>query len=67
MKFFLAATILAGLLLLLLIYANIVLLVYHKPTSARPFDTALIHAPMRFFLILPLEILFPISLLYVGS
>jgi hypothetical protein len=61
---FLVSTILQGILLLLLIYANIVLLVYHAPTSSRPFDTALIHAPLRFFLILPLSLLFPISLLY---
>jgi len=61
-QFFLASTILQGILLLLLIYANIVLLIYHAPTSSRPFDTALIHAPLRFFLILPLSLLFPISL-----
>jgi hypothetical protein len=63
MQWFIAATALQGVLLLLLIYANVVLLVYHEPTRGRPFDTALIHAPMRFFLILPLSTLFPISLL----
>lgn len=64
---FLASTILLGILLVLLIYANIVLLVYHPPTTRRPFDIALIHAPMRAFLILPLGVLFPYSLLYVPS
>ncbi|KAG6835724.1 hypothetical protein H0H93_015303, partial [Arthromyces matolae] len=61
-SWFLAATILQGILLLLLFYSNIALLVYHPPTSARPLDTALIHAPLRFFLALPLSILFPYSL-----
>lgn len=65
MRWFLFATILQGILVLLLLYSNIALLVYHPPTSSRPFDTALIHAPLRFFLILPLFILFPLCLLYV--
>ncbi|KAF9029502.1 hypothetical protein BDZ89DRAFT_1065285 [Hymenopellis radicata] len=62
MQWFLAATVLQGLLLLLLLYSNIVLLVYHPPTSERPFDTMLIHAPMRFFLVLQLALMFPLSL-----
>jgi len=62
LQWFLLATILQGLLLLLLIYSNIALLIYHVPSRSRPFDTALIHAPMRFFLILPLYLVFPISL-----
>ncbi|KAG6888177.1 hypothetical protein C0995_010126 [Termitomyces sp. Mi166 len=61
-QWFLVATIFQGVLLLLLFYSNLVLLVYHPPTSARPMDTALIHAPLRFFLALPLAILFPYSL-----
>ncbi|KAG6841266.1 hypothetical protein C0991_000407 [Blastosporella zonata] len=61
-KWFLVATVFQGILLLLLFYSNIALLVYHPPTSARPMDTALIHAPLRFFLALPLAILFPYSL-----
>ena len=65
MQWFLAATILQGLLLLLLLYSNIALLIYHPPNSSRPLDTALIHAPLRFFLILPLSILFPLCLLLV--
>jgi hypothetical protein len=65
MQLFLLATILQGLLLLLLLYSNITLLIYHPPDSSRPLDTALIHAPLRFFLILPLSILFPLSLLLV--
>jgi len=65
MQWFLFATILQGILILLLLYSNIALLVYHPPTSSRPFDTALIHAPLRFFLILPLFILFPLCLLCV--
>ncbi len=64
-QFFLASTILLGLLTLLLLYSNLNLLVYHAPTSARPLDIALIHAPMRFFLILPMAIMFEYSLLYV--
>jgi hypothetical protein len=62
MQWFLVATILQGLLLLLLLYSNIALLIYHPPDSSRPIDTALIHAPLRFFLILPLSILFPLCL-----
>jgi len=59
---FLASTILLGILLLLLVYSNIALLIYHAPTYSRPFDMALIHAPLRFFMILPLSLLFPYSL-----
>ncbi|OBZ73489.1 hypothetical protein A0H81_06154 [Grifola frondosa] len=59
---FLVSTILLGTLLVLLLYANIVLLVYHPPTTARPFDIALIHAPMRAFLLWPLGVMFPYSL-----
>ncbi|KAF9045594.1 hypothetical protein BJ165DRAFT_1478385 [Panaeolus papilionaceus] len=62
LQWFLACTILQGLLLLLLIYANINLLIYHPPSRSRPLDTALIHAPLRFFLVLPLNILFPLCL-----
>ncbi|KAG2132099.1 hypothetical protein DEU56DRAFT_813089 [Suillus clintonianus] len=62
LEFFLLSTILLGLLTLCLLFSNIALLTYHPPTSARPLDTALIHAPLRFFLILPLSLLFPYSL-----
>jgi hypothetical protein len=63
LQFFLLSTILLGLLVLCLLYSNIALLIYHQPTSSHPLDMALIHAPLRFFLILPLSILFPYSLL----
>lgn len=59
---FLASTILLGILTLLLIYSNVVLIVYHVPTWRRPLDLAFIHAPVRLFLILPLSVLFPYSL-----
>jgi hypothetical protein len=62
---FLASTILLGILTLLLIYSNVVLIVYHVPTWYRPLDLAFIHAPVRLFLILPLSVLFPYSLLFV--
>ncbi|KAN0098090.1 hypothetical protein V8E55_002536 [Tylopilus felleus] len=62
LRLFLLSTILLGILLLLLVYSNIALLVYHAPTYARLFDMALIHAPLRFFMILPLSLLFPYSL-----
>ncbi|TFK75661.1 hypothetical protein BDN72DRAFT_757465 [Pluteus cervinus] len=62
LQWFLVATILQGVLLLLLLYSNIALLIYHPPTSSRPFDTALIHAPLRFFFVLPFSILLPLSL-----
>ncbi|PBK84625.1 hypothetical protein ARMGADRAFT_1055522 [Armillaria gallica] len=62
LKWFLVSTILQGILLLLLLYSNVVLLIYHPPTSKRPFDTMLIHAPMRFFLILQIGLMFPLSL-----
>jgi hypothetical protein len=65
MQWFLIATILQGLLLVVLLYSNIALLIYHPPVGSRPLDTALIHAPLRFFLILPLNILFPLCLLLV--
>jgi len=59
---FLASTILLGILVALLLFSNISLLIYHAPTTARPFDLALIHAPLRFFLVLPLSLMFPYSL-----
>ncbi|KAJ3570982.1 hypothetical protein NP233_g4048 [Leucocoprinus birnbaumii] len=62
MQWFLVSTILQGLLLLFLLYSNIALLIYHPPVSSRPFDTALIHAPLRFFFILPFMLLFPLNL-----
>lgn len=67
LRMFLLSTILLGILLLLLVYSNIALLIYHAPTYSRPFDMALIHAPLRFFMILPLSLLFPYSLLCVFS
>ncbi|KAI0943138.1 hypothetical protein AcV7_002369 [Taiwanofungus camphoratus] len=59
---FLLSTVLLGILLVLLTYANIVLLVYHAPSTKRPFNIALIHAPMRAFLLWPLMVMFPYSL-----
>ncbi|KAG6375320.1 hypothetical protein JVT61DRAFT_3547 [Boletus reticuloceps] len=62
LRMFLFSTIMLGILLLLLVYSNVALLIYHAPTYSRPFDMALIHAPLRFFMILPLSLLFPYSL-----
>ncbi|KAL4067207.1 hypothetical protein V8B97DRAFT_1978669 [Scleroderma yunnanense] len=62
LQLFLASTILLGILILLLAYSNIALLIYHTPLISRPLDMALIHAPLRFFLILPLSLVFPYSL-----
>lgn len=62
MQFFLASTILLGILVVLLAYSNVVLLVYHTPTTDRPIDMMLIHAPLRFFFVLPLSLMFPYSL-----
>jgi len=67
MQWFLLSTILQGILLLLLVLSNMALLIYHPPVSSRPLDTALIHAPLRFFLVLPLNVLFSLCLLYVQS
>ncbi|KAF9078431.1 hypothetical protein BDP27DRAFT_1309575 [Rhodocollybia butyracea] len=61
-QWFLVSTVLQGILLLTLLYSNIVLLVYHRPTSARPFDTMLIHAPLRFFFVLQFGLMFALSL-----
>ncbi|KAF8838163.1 hypothetical protein BDN67DRAFT_971970 [Paxillus ammoniavirescens] len=62
LRWFLVSTILLGIIVALLVYSNIALLVYHAPTYSRPFDMALIHAPLRFFMILPLSLMFPYSL-----
>ncbi|KIM52219.1 hypothetical protein SCLCIDRAFT_1223962 [Scleroderma citrinum Foug A] len=62
LQFFLASTILLGILVLLLAYSNIALLLYHTPLISHPLDVALIHAPLRLFLILPLSLIFPYSL-----
>ncbi|KAF7356843.1 hypothetical protein MVEN_01019900 [Mycena venus] len=66
-KWFLTATILQGILLILLLYSNISLLTYHAPTTDRPFDMALIHAPLRFFFVLQFALMFPLALfVYLG-
>ncbi|EJD05318.1 uncharacterized protein FOMMEDRAFT_78728 [Fomitiporia mediterranea MF3/22] len=62
LKAFIISSILLGILIILLLYSNIVLNVYHPIALARPLDAAFIHAPIRLFLILPLTVLFPISL-----
>jgi len=63
MQWFLVSTVLLGTLLLILIYCNIVILIYHPPEiKKRPLDVAFIHAPLRFFLVLPLQVMFPYSL-----
>ncbi|KAJ7453970.1 hypothetical protein B0H11DRAFT_2006559 [Mycena galericulata] len=62
LEWFLTATILQGLLLILLLYSNISLLTYHAPTTSRPFDMALIHAPLRFFFVLQFALMFPLTL-----
>jgi hypothetical protein len=62
---FVASSVLLGVLTLALLYANIVLIIYHAPTFARPLDIAFIHAPARFMFILTAGLLFPYSLLYV--
>ncbi|KAJ3505535.1 hypothetical protein NLJ89_g7364 [Agrocybe chaxingu] len=49
MQWFLLSTILQGIILLLLLFSNVSLLIYHPPHASRPLDTALIHAPLRFF------------------
>ncbi|EKM57084.1 uncharacterized protein PHACADRAFT_254636 [Phanerochaete carnosa HHB-10118-sp] len=59
---FLISAILQGILLVLLVYANVVLLIYHAPTHERLLDIALIHAPVRAFMILPLGVLFAYNL-----
>jgi len=58
-RMFTTASVLLGILVLLLIFSNIVLVVYHPTTRKRPLDTALIHAPLRLFLILPMTIMLP--------
>ena len=59
---FIASTVLLGLLVLILLYANVVLFIYHEPTFKRPLDMAFIHAPIRLFFILPFGVIFWYSL-----
>ncbi|KZT28208.1 hypothetical protein NEOLEDRAFT_1109013 [Neolentinus lepideus HHB14362 ss-1] len=61
---FLLSTIFLGVLLALLIYANIVLAIYHLPATwkERPLDLVLIHAPLKLFLILILNIGIEVSI-----
>jgi len=58
LELWLVSTIILGALIATLIYANLVLLIYHAPISSRPLDTLFIHAPTRMLLLLPLNILF---------
>ncbi|KZT43387.1 hypothetical protein SISSUDRAFT_978388 [Sistotremastrum suecicum HHB10207 ss-3] len=46
-QLWLVSTILLGLMIISLSYANIVLLIYHTPTTRRPLDIILIHLPAR--------------------
>ncbi|KAI6040978.1 hypothetical protein EDC04DRAFT_2672390 [Pisolithus marmoratus] len=62
LQLFLLSTILLGILVVLLAYSNIVLLIYHTPSTDHPVDMMLIHAPLRFFFVLPLSLMFPYSL-----
>ncbi len=66
LQWFIVSSVLLGILSLLLLYCNLVLLIYHSPTSSRPLDTALIHAPLRLFFILPFMVLLANSTLYVS-
>jgi hypothetical protein len=61
---FLLSTFLQSLLLLLLLFSNLSLLIYHLPptTITHPLNSLLIHAPLRFFLLLPLHVLLPVCL-----
>ena len=65
MQWFRVASILQGVMLLLLAYSVIALYIYHPATSERPLDTAFIHAPIRFFLVLTMSLVFPYCLLFV--
>ena len=55
---FVASTVLLGVLVLFLLYANLVLLFVkgNRPTASRPLDTAFVHAPLRLFLVMPLTL-----------
>ncbi|KLO15509.1 hypothetical protein SCHPADRAFT_914398 [Schizopora paradoxa] len=59
---FIISSILLGILVVLLLYPNIVLAVYHPSNYKRPLDALLIHFPIRAFLILPLTIMLPVSI-----
>ncbi|TFK53068.1 hypothetical protein OE88DRAFT_1677813 [Heliocybe sulcata] len=58
MQQFLISTIFLGALLMLLLYANMVLSIYHLPATwkERPMDLVFIHAPLKMFLILVMNI-----------
>ncbi|KAF8719204.1 hypothetical protein AX14_011338 [Amanita brunnescens Koide BX004] len=62
MQWFLVASILQGVMLLVLAYSVIALDIYHPATSERPLDAAFIHSPIRFFLVLTMSLIFPYSL-----
>ncbi|KAF8583460.1 hypothetical protein K439DRAFT_1653461 [Ramaria rubella] len=62
LQLFIPSAVLLAILTLTLLYSNIVLLIYHSPRRSRPFDTLLIHAPMRLFLLLPATALLPQSI-----
>lgn len=56
------STILLSLLTAVLVYSNLVLLVYHRPSRETPLDTLFIHTPMRLFLLLTATLLLPMSI-----
>ncbi|KAI0031517.1 hypothetical protein K488DRAFT_51946 [Vararia minispora EC-137] len=63
LQWWIPSTALLGIQALALLYANMVLIIYHEPTFARPLDIVFIHAPMRLLFILTVGLLFPYSLL----
>ncbi|KAF8634370.1 hypothetical protein AX15_000941 [Amanita polypyramis BW_CC] len=62
MQWFFAASILQCIMLLILLYSNLALYIYHPATSERPLDTAFIHAPVRLFVVLTMLLMFPYCL-----
>ncbi|KIJ25295.1 hypothetical protein M422DRAFT_72208 [Sphaerobolus stellatus SS14] len=62
LQWWISSTILLSLLTAVLLYSNVLLLIYHPPSRERPLDTLFIHAPMRLFLLLSATLLLPMSI-----
>lgn len=67
MQQFTLSTVILAVLAAVLLYTNIVLLIYHAPTRSRFLELIFVHAPSRLFLLLVVMLLLPESALIMAG
>lgn len=61
MQRFTLSTVILAVLAAVLLYTNVVILIYHAPTRSRLLELLFVHAPSRLFLLLVVMLLLPES------